>query len=194
MQDISSRYKTNETSAKKTQEEEINYYNEIISNIGSIFTDNNYNTTNLDNGEEQFIKTEKLTITLTTTQNQKNNLNNINNMTILDLGNCEDDLRGFYNISKDVLLYIKKLDIFQEGMKTSKVEFDIYCKLNGTNLIKLNKSVCENSKISLSIPIGIKEDIDKLNISSDYYNDICYTVTSESGTDICVERPKTRIY
>ena len=46
-------------------------------------------------------------------------------------------------------------------------------------------TACENSKIDLSIPVEISENnIDKLNASSDYYNDICYTDTSENGTDI----------
>jgi len=72
-------------------------------------------------------------------------------------------------------------------MKISKVEYDIYSKLNGTNLIKLNKSVCENSKILLSVPIEIKEDLNKLNTSSNYFNDICYTTKSDSGTDISLK-------
>ena len=79
---------------------------------------------------------------------------------------------------------MKKIDIFTEGMKTNKVEYDVYCKLSGANLEKLNLSVCENSKVTLSVPIVISENIDKLNSSSGYYNDICYTATSDSGTDI----------
>ena len=38
--------------------------------------------------------------------------------------------------------------------------------------------------IFLSVPIIISENIDKFNINSGYYNDICYTATSDSGTDI----------
>ena len=37
-------------------------------------------------------------ITLTSTDNQKNSSNN-NNMTSIDLGECEDLLRDYYNIS-----------------------------------------------------------------------------------------------
>jgi len=69
-------------------------------------------------------------------------------------------------------------------MNTLKVEYDVYAKLFGHNLIKLNLTVCENSKISISIPIIINENIDIYNSSSGYYNDICYTSTSEDGTDI----------
>ena len=72
-------------------------------------------------------------------------------------------------------------------MKIPKVEYDVYCKLFGTNLIKLNLTVCENSKISLLIPIAITDHPDKFNSSSGYYNDICYTTTSEEGTDISLK-------
>ena len=79
---------------------------------------------------------------------------------------------------------MKKINVKQEGMKIPKVEYDVYCKLNGTNLVKLNLSHCENTKIDLSIPVKITESLDILNSSSGYYNDIYYTTSSETGTDI----------
>ena len=58
--------------------------------------------------------------------------------------------------------------MFQEGMKTYKVDYDVYCKLFGTNLIKLNLTVCENSKITPFIITGnldkFKSDIISINI------------------------------
>ena len=50
-------------------------------------------------------------------------------------------------------------------MKTLKVEYDVFCKLFGTNLIKLNVTVCGKSKILISIPIEITGDLVKFNIS-----------------------------
>ena len=91
---------------------------------------------------------------------------------------------------QDEKLYMKKIDVFQEGMKIPKIEYDIYCKLDGANLIKLNKAYCSNVKVEISIHIVLTEDIDKLNTSSDYYNDICYTSTSDSGTDILLKDRK----
>ena len=76
-------------------------------------------------------------------------------------------------------------------MKTVKVEYDVYCKFSGMHLVKLNLTVCGKSKISLSIPIVINEPLDKLNTSSGYYNDICYTSTSEHGTDILLKDRQT---
>ena len=78
-----------------------------------------------------------------------------------------------------------KLDIKQEGSKIPKIEYEVYYPLFNNSLIKLNMTTCENSKIELSIPVAISEkNIDKINASSGYYNDICYTDTSENGTDI----------
>ena len=179
IQDVLNKNETN-----LSVKEEIEYYDNIIKVIEKGFIDN-YNTSKLDNGQDEVIKTEKMTVTLTTVQNQKENINN--NMTIVDLGECEELLRKEYNISINETLYMKKIDIKQEEMNTLKVEYDIYCKLFGTNLIKLNLTVCKNSKISIFIPIVINEDLDKLNRSSGYYNDICYTTTSDDGTDIIMK-------
>ena len=77
-------------------------------------------------------------------------------------------------------------------MKIPKVEFEVYYKLNGINLIKLNiTDYCKNCKIVISVPAHInKNEIDKYNASSGYYNDICYTTTSDSGTDIILNDRK----
>ena len=136
---------------EKTKDEEIKYYDNILKIIENEFTSENYDTFNLEHGQDDIIKTEKIITTLTTSENQKNNKNN--NMTRIDLGECETLLRNFYNISINETLYIKKIDIIMEGMKALKVEYDIYAKLFGKNLIKLNLTVCGQSKILVSIPI-----------------------------------------
>jgi len=108
-------------------------------------------------------------------------------MTNIDLGDCEILLREYYNILDNEPLYMKKIDIIQDGMKTLKVEYDVYAKLFGNKLINLNLTVCENSKITISIPYKKTEELYKLNSSSAYYNDICYTTISEDGTDIIMK-------
>ena len=163
----------------------IEYYDYILTNIGQELTSENFDTTDLDKGKDKIIEKEKLKITFTTTQNQKNNI--FNNMTKIYLGECEIKLRNYYNMSDNEILYMKKIDIIQEGMKTIKVEYDVYAKLFGNKLIKLNLTVCGKSKISISIPIIINDDLDKYNSSSGYYNNICYTTTSEDETDILLK-------
>ena len=128
-------------------------------------------------------------ITLTTTSNQKNN-ENINKTTI-NLGECEYKLKWYYNISLNDSLYIVKLDVKVEGMKIPKVEYEVYYHFNSTSeLTKLNLSICKDTKIEVSIPVIINESLDKYNISSNYYNDICTTTTSNNGTDITLSDRK----
>ena len=40
-------------------------------------------------------------------------------------------------------------------MKIPKIEYDVYSKSNGNKLEKVNLSLCDNSKISIFIPIKI---------------------------------------
>ena len=171
-----------------TKENETKYYDTILENIEEIFTSEDYNTFNLDSGNDEILETEKVKVILTTTENQKNNLNN--NMTNIELGKCEDSLRQTYNLSNGSSIYIKMIEIIQEGMRIPKIEYDIYSKNDEGNLIRLNLTSCKNNKISLSIPVHNVGNIDILNSSSGYYNDFCYTATSDSGTDITLKDRK----
>ena len=76
-------------------------------------------------------------------------------------------------------------------MKIPKIEYEIYYPLYNNNLTKLNLSSCKDTKVEISIAVKIDNDLDKYNSSSNYYNDICYKTTSESGTDIIlIDRKK----
>ena len=87
-------------------------------------------------------------------------------------------------------MYILKIDVKQDGLKIPKIEYEVYYPLFGGNLVKLNLIACQESKIDLSIPVELNDDLDKVNQSSGYYNDICYTYTSEDGTDISLSDRK----
>ena len=98
LDDLFIKYKSNKTNESNNirEDEEINYYNDLIKNIESILTDENFDASNLD--KEKIVQTEKMIITLTTTKNEKDNIEDINNnITKLDLGQCEKDLRKVYN-------------------------------------------------------------------------------------------------
>ena len=173
---------------EENKKEEIKYYDTILKNIEDIYTSKQYNTSYFSEGNDEIIEMEKMKVILTTTENQKNNINS--DTTTLDLGECEKSLRQAYNLTDNDTIYIKMLEISQEEMKIPKVEYDIYAKLNGENLEKLSLNSCKNNKISLLIPINNVDNIDKLNSKSGYYNDFCYTTTSDSGTDITLEDRK----
>ena len=55
----------------------------------------------------------------------------------------------------------------------------------------MNLTICEESKISINIPIEIIGNFDKLNTGIGYFNDICSAITSDNGTDMSM---KDRIY
>ena len=167
-----------------SKEEEIKYYDNLIKIIEEGFQEN-YDASILDDGHYEVITTEKMKAVLTSLQNQKNN--NYDDDIIIDLGICEDILRGYYNISDNESLYIKKIIVHQEGYRIPKVEYNIYSKLLGLNLTKLNVTICGNNKIKIYLPIELSENIDKLNSSGGYYNDICFKTTSEYGTDITLK-------
>ena len=177
------RYLTNNTK----EEEVIQIQDKILENINISFISSNYNTTNIDNGAEEIIKYNKLTMTLTTTDNQRNNINN--NVTTIDFSECEQVLRNIYNISDDKKIYIFKIDAEQDKMKIPKIEYNVYYKEN-KNLIELNLNYCKDCRTNLLIPIEINENLDILNSSGGYYNDICYTTKSDSGSDIILKDRK----
>ena len=72
---------------QKENEEETKAQDIMLQNIEIGFTSEEYDTSSLDKGEDEVFEDEKMTATLTTTQNQKDSTNNkTNNMTMIDLG------------------------------------------------------------------------------------------------------------
>ena len=62
-------------------------------------------------------------------------------------------IKKFYNLTDNEIIYMKKMEIIQEGMQIPKIEFDVYSKLYGENLIKLNISICNKNNIYLYMPV-----------------------------------------
>ena len=89
-----------------------------------------------------------MTIIFTTTRNQKNDENN-SNVTTINLRECESLLKEEYNISDNETLFMKIIEVKQEGMMIPKIEYGVYYKLNGVNLTKLNLSYCSDIKIDI---------------------------------------------
>ena len=80
-----------------------------MKDIDTAFTSEDFDTSDLDKGNDETIEIEKMKITFTTTKTQNDNENN--NMTTIDLGECEILLRNFYNISNNETLYMKMIII-----------------------------------------------------------------------------------
>ena len=58
----------------------------ILNKTESIFTSDNYDLTDIDNGKDQIINENKILITFTNINNQKNNIES--NISTIDLGEC----------------------------------------------------------------------------------------------------------
>ena len=80
--------------------------------------------------------------------------------------------------------YLEKIEVNIDGYEIPIIGFNIYAKINENNLYKLNLFVCFNENIDLYIPINLTENLDEDNLSSGYFNDICYSASSDKGTDI----------
>jgi len=177
---ISNEMISNETVTNKQEE--------ILKNI-QIELINNFNTTHLESGKDIIIKEEEITFTISTSNNQKSLKNTTSNVTIIDLNECEKKLIQNKIIQENQTLYILKLDIHGEGMKTPNIEYEVYYyPENETNLSLLNLSFCGDTRIDVILPINIsKNEMDKYNASSTYYNDICHSFTTEADTDISLK-------
>ena len=126
------------------------------------------------------IKEDNIIIQITSSNNQKNN--EYNNVSTINLGECEIRLNQIYNMTNNESLLIFKVDIFEKGLLIPNIEYEIY---NSKTKEQLNLTHCKDTKIEISIPVNINEEnLFKYNISSDYYNDICYIYETENGTDI----------
>ena len=162
----------------------LNNYNTQINNIISRYLNISLNIEEINEKINYENETNGVLIRFTSTFYLKNHT--YENKTSIDLGNCENILKDFYNISYNYTLYILLSEVAQEGMKIPKIGYELFDINEENNLVQLNLSLCQNEKIEISIPVNINEDIDKYNSSSGYYNDICYPSTSNYGTDICL--------
>ena len=146
---------------------------------------NYYNKSDIDNGNDFEIKKGNILYTLTNAKNQNNiENNNNNNNTSIILGKCEIELKNKYNISDNDTLYIAKLDIYLEGMKIPKIEYEVYYPFYNETLEQLNLSFCIEMKIELFIPAEINDDFEKHDPKGNYYKDVCSTSSSDNGIDI----------
>jgi len=117
---------------------------------------------------------------ITTTENQKNKT--YSNISTINLGECEDKLKSVYKIDKNLSLLIFKVDFFMTGLLIPVIGYEVYHPLN---FFQLDLNYCKDITIKLNIPVSINENkIYKHDPTSKYYNDECFTYTTEEGTDL----------
>ena len=162
---------------------DVNSKDDLIKNIqNDILNGNIKSILNITEGKINDISIKKgnAFFTITTADNQYNNENK--NESSIKLGKCIDELKYNYKLSDNDTLLIFKIDIYEEGLLVPIIEYEVY---NLEKNEKLNLTFCKDTKISIELPVNISEkDLFKYNTSSEYYNDICFTYTSEKGTDL----------
>ena len=153
------------------------------------YISNNLNNTYIKEEEIEEIKKGKDLILLENKElkiSLTNNGNKLNkNISSINLGECENKLKEFYNISENESLLILKVEVLKKDMKKPRIEYEVYYLSNENILYKLDLNVCDDTNIIIYNPMNLYDkNIDKLNSSSDFYKDICYTYTTENETDI----------
>ena len=152
--------------------------NELMNGNSSFSLYSLLNNTINKEQEDLLVNDDNIKYQLTSTYNQNNK--EYSNISTIFLGDCEDKLKNHYHINESLIIF--KVDYMQEGSSTPIVEYEVYHPFKNE---RLNLSICEDTTINISIPVSINEsEIFKYNLSSEYYNDICYSYTTEYGTDI----------
>ena len=148
-------------------------------------------------GKEKRIVTENVKFQM---KNYTSDDDEDSSISSIDLGECEQDLKTFYDIPKEESLIIYKKDIKSNDLINTYVEYKIYNPLNLQPLDYL--TICSKEKISISVPVnlnnGTKTLYNNLNNSGynlfdandSFYNDICATYTTQNGTDISLNDRK----
>ena len=119
----------------------------------------------------------------------------------VDIGKCEDYLKGKYNIEEDLIII--KSDIKNEDLTKTFVQYDIY---NPENLEKFDINECKDFPIIINTPVYLSNDIellyDSLNKSGynlfdpndTFYKDVCAPYSTLNNTDIISEDRKEILY
>ena len=150
--------------------------------------------------QNKIVETNNIIYQISTLEEQKNNNNP--NVSSIELGeDCEEKLRKENKMTKEDDFIIYKKDI-KDGL-TTYVEYEIY---NSKTLILLNLDICNDSQISINVPVNLKEETQLLyakmnrlgynlfDANDSFYNDICSIYTSDSGTDMLLSDRKEDIF
>ena len=165
-------------------------YQEIISNILEEYT--------CSDGEDKIIKgNDNYIYQFTTPENEKDYLNgkknNSNRVSKIDLGYCENILKSHYHIEPNISLIIVKFEKITNISSERSLQYEVYEPFNKT---KLNLSLCDNTTISIYVPVVLSDELqqiynqlkdmgyDLFDINGAFYQDICVPFKSPHGTDV----------
>ena len=129
--------------------------------------------------------------------------NNSNQVSKIDLGFCEDILKEHYHINPNDSLIIIKFEKITNISTERTLQYKVYEPYNKT---KLDLSLCDNTTISIYVPLELSEELKDLynqlkdkgynlfDINGQFYRDICTPFTTPNGTDILLDDRITYYY
>ena len=135
---------------------------------------------------------------ITNTKNELDlikNMDDTQNKTIIDLGECEIQLREHYHINENDSLIIVKSEKKSDKVLDKNIDFNVYEPYNRS---QLNLSLCDENSFNLLIPFELNIEIQQLyeqikklgynmfDINEPFYQDICTPYDSSDGTDILI--------
>ena len=137
-------------------------------------------STVINGGENFIIKNEEETYSISTTESQSFN----ETRSLIDLGDCEKELKKVYNLSEEEKIIMFKIERFNPDYIIPIVAYELFSQKGNINF---DMDYCNNIKINTYIAAVLDEkDLNKYNPEDKYYNDRCQSHTSENGTDITI--------
>ena len=123
---------------------------------------------------------------ITSSFNQKNKA--YENISIIDLKDCENQLKYIYNISLNDTLIIFKYDYILKEISTPIVGYEIFHPKT-KKILDLNH--CKDKIIDIITPVNIDENkLYKHDPNNNYYKDKCNPFPNEKGVDMTIYEKK----
>ena len=152
----------------------------------------------MDNEKEIILKGEdnflfQITNTESDLELLKEKNNRTNQFSVIDLGQCDNLLKNYYKINKNISLIIIKFEKIANISSERFLQYEIYEPYNKT---KLNLSICSNITIDIYTPLILSDKLQNLyeelkdigydlfDINGPFYQDICTPYKSNNGTDV----------
>ena len=121
----------------------------------------------------------------------------------IDLGECERKLKEHYKLDQNISLIFFKFENIGRSQSERNVQYEVY---NPLNYEPLNLTICEDTKIKITIPVELSDELIKIiqNIldqgydpfdeNGKFYREICTPYNSENGTDVLLDDREEYIY
>ena len=121
----------------------------------------------------------------------------------IDLGECEALLKTTYSIDPNLSLIFFKYERVGSIGSERDIQYEVYHPITYE---KLNLSICEDIKVTLTIPIEISDELAEMiqniidqgynpfDLNDKFYREICTPYNSENGTDVLLDDREEYIY